>query len=149
MHQVPSEVYKELKQATPEQERDIILRLIEEHPRGRLELPERDGMRADLSHVDLSSDALREIKNRSGLSSRATYGIFDPRVKQAGIEKCRPHDARRSCATTLLLKGVDPFIVSRILGYSQIETTLRYDIRPEQDTARASRLAGIEYLGGK
>lgn len=148
MHQVPSEVYKELKQATPEEERDIILRLIE-HPRGRLELPEHDGIRADLIHVDLSSDALREIKNRSGLSSRATYGIFDPRVKQAGIENCRPHDARRSCATILLLKGVDPFIVSRILGHSQIETTLRYDIRPEQDTARASRLAEIEYLGGK
>ena len=118
MHQVPSEVYKELKQATPEQERDIILRLMEEHPRGRLELPEEDRIRADLIHVDLSSDALREIKNRSGLSSRATYGIFDPRVKQAGIEKCRPHDARPSCATTLLLKGVDPFIVSRILGHS-------------------------------
>ncbi|GAG23997.1 unnamed protein product, partial [marine sediment metagenome] len=61
MYQVPLKVYEDLKQATPEEKRDIVLRLIEEHPDHRLELPERDGVRADLSRVDLSRVGLQGL----------------------------------------------------------------------------------------
>jgi len=47
-YQVPLEIYERLAEATPEEKTDIVLRLIEEHPEGRLELPARDGVRADL-----------------------------------------------------------------------------------------------------
>jgi len=64
MYQVPLVVYEQLREATPEEKRDIVLSLIEEHPRHRLELPERDGMRADLSRVDLSSETLQGLVER-------------------------------------------------------------------------------------
>jgi len=71
MYQVPLDVYEQLKGATPEGKRDIVLSLIEEHPDHRLELPERDGMRADLSRVDLSRAALQEIVDaRAGATPR-------------------------------------------------------------------------------
>jgi len=88
-----------------------------------------------------------DMRGDTRISNRGMSAIFTRRAQQSGIEKCRPHDARRSAATTLLMRGVDPFIVSRLLGHSQIQTTLRYDIRPEEDARKASRLAEIEYLG--
>jgi len=57
---VKREVYEYLEGATPEKKREIVLRLIEEHPRGRLELPElEDGTYADLEGLDLSPEALK------------------------------------------------------------------------------------------
>ena len=58
-YQVPLEIYEKLAEATPEQKTDIVLRLIGEHPKGRLELPMRDGVRAHLNYVDLSHDTLK------------------------------------------------------------------------------------------
>jgi uncharacterized protein YjbI with pentapeptide repeats len=53
-YQVPLEVYARLDDATPQERTDIALQLIEEHPEGQLELPERDGIRANLQGIDLS-----------------------------------------------------------------------------------------------
>jgi uncharacterized protein YjbI with pentapeptide repeats len=53
------EAYDLLANATPEEKADIVLWLIEEHPEGRLELPEMNGLCADLSEVDLSRDTLK------------------------------------------------------------------------------------------
>jgi len=64
MYQEPLDVYEELEEATPEGKRDIVLSLIEEHPDHRLELPERDGVRAILIGVDLSRVALQELVER-------------------------------------------------------------------------------------
>jgi uncharacterized protein YjbI with pentapeptide repeats len=67
---VASDVYQQLAQATPDQKVDIVLRLIEDHPEGRLELPAReDGTRADLLGIDLSQDALRRRMSDKGLGS--------------------------------------------------------------------------------
>ena len=59
-YQVPLEVYDQLEKATPEERANAALRLIEEHPEHRLELPARDGKHANLSSVDLSPPVLRE-----------------------------------------------------------------------------------------
>jgi len=57
---VKREVYEYLEGATPEKRREIVLRLIEEHPHHRLELPElEDGTRAHLEGLDLSPEALK------------------------------------------------------------------------------------------
>jgi len=68
-YQVPLEVYERLAKATPEEKTDIVLRLIEEHPEGRLELPARDRVRANLSKVDLSRDTLRARLAQSKIES--------------------------------------------------------------------------------
>jgi hypothetical protein len=56
---VPLEVYEQLEKATPEQRTDIVLSLIEKDPEGRLVLPRRDGVRANLREVDLSPETLK------------------------------------------------------------------------------------------
>ena len=59
-YQVPLEVYDELEKATtPEQRTEIVLRLIEEHPHGRLVLSAREGRRLNLEGIDLCQDTLR------------------------------------------------------------------------------------------
>src|SRR5919202_6286259 len=57
--QLPPDVYTTLAAATPEQKSEIVLRLIEEHPAGRLELPCQGEVRADLHQVDLSREVLK------------------------------------------------------------------------------------------
>ncbi len=48
-------------------------------------------------------------------------------AKMAGIEKhIGTHTFRRSCATLLYRKGVNIVTISKILGHSNIETTMRY-----------------------
>lgn len=50
-----------------------------------------------------------------------------PRVlKKSGLElDMRFHDMRHTAATLLLARGVNPKIVSEMLGYSDVSTTLR------------------------
>jgi uncharacterized protein YjbI with pentapeptide repeats len=52
------DVYASLEQVAPARKTEIILRLIEAHPQGNLELPKRDGVRANLSKVDLSDNTI-------------------------------------------------------------------------------------------
>src|SRR5262245_34082095 len=54
---VPSDVYGKLAAAAPEVRREIVLRLIREHPEGRLVLPGRDGVRAMLDGIALPRPA--------------------------------------------------------------------------------------------
>jgi len=90
MYQVPLVVYEELKRATLDRRRDILLSLIEEHPDHQLELPERDGTRADLRGVDLSRDALQEIVERRG---EATPPWWDADLQGANLQKADLQDA--------------------------------------------------------
>lgn len=49
------------------------------------------------------------------------------RAKKAGIKKyLKAHSLRHSCATHLLMSGVDLYYVKRILGHRDIKTTERY-----------------------
>lgn len=49
-----ADLYHRLEEATPEERSAIVLQLVRERPEGRLELPTRDGVRANLQGVDLS-----------------------------------------------------------------------------------------------
>ncbi|WZO95895.1 pentapeptide repeat-containing protein [Isosphaeraceae bacterium EP7] len=69
----PPEVYEALAAATPAERAEIVLRLIEEHPRNRLVLPARDGKPAMLDGVDLGPEALERLGGR-----RASAPWFDP-----------------------------------------------------------------------
>lgn len=55
------DLYERLAKATPDEKTDIVVRLIEEQPEDRLELPEGDGMVADLNGPDFSRGAF-EVK---------------------------------------------------------------------------------------
>jgi integrase len=49
---------------------------------------------------------------------------FLPLLKRAGLPRVRFHDLRHTCATLLLGRGVNPKIVSEMLGHSTVAITL-------------------------
>jgi integrase len=65
--------------------------------------------------LDDKGNRLKEIKN--GFSSAC---------RRAGIEGLRFHDLRHSAATRMIESGANIVAVSKILGHSDIKTTMRY-----------------------
>jgi hypothetical protein len=57
-YRVDLEVYQKLERALPDERSDIVLQLIQKHPEGRLEVPARAGVRANLQGIDLSRATL-------------------------------------------------------------------------------------------
>jgi len=51
---------------------------------------------------------------------------FKNSCKRAGIKNLRFHDLRHTFATRLVLAGVDLATVSKLLGHSSIQMTMRY-----------------------
>lgn len=45
-------------------------------------------------------------------------------IRKAGLPYIRPHDLRRTAATLLLLEGVQPLVVSEMLGHASVAFTL-------------------------
>jgi site-specific recombinase XerD len=81
------------------------------------------------------------------LTPQSIYNILAKRSEQAGIAPCSPHDLRRTLAGDLLDAGVDIVTVQRILGHSNVDTTARYDRRPEDAKRQAARLIHVPYRG--
>ena len=60
------------------------------------------------------------IVNPSNVRNRS----LKPLLKKAGLRPVRFHDLRHTCATLLLLKNVNPKIVSELLGHASVSITL-------------------------
>ncbi|HDV8210915.1 TPA: tyrosine-type recombinase/integrase [Enterobacter hormaechei] len=67
----------------------------------------------------------------SRLTDQAVYHILQVRQKLAGIEKCAPHDLRRTFATAMLDNGEDLITVKDAMGHASVTTTQQYDRRGE------------------
>ena len=78
---------------------------------------------------------------------QAIYHILAARAKRAGVKFFTPHDLRRTFVSNLLDAGVDIATVAKMAGHSNIQTTARYDRRPEDAKQRAARLLYIPYSG--
>jgi integrase len=74
------------------------------------------------------------------LSTQAIYSTLQKRAAQAGIAHLSPHDLRRTCITELLTMGADALVVSRLAGHASVQTTMRYDLRPESAKRSAAGL---------
>ena len=57
--------------------------------------------------------------------------LLERRRRQAGIDRCTPHDLRRTYISMLLDQGVDVGLVQRLAGHADVATTLRYDRRDD------------------
>ena len=80
-----------------------------------------------------------------GLVSQSVYDMLKRRAKQAGVKEFSPHDFRRTFVGDMLNKGVDIATVANIAGHSSIETTRRYDRRPE--TVKKDAAAKLSFPG--
>ncbi len=58
------EIYESLASATPSDRTEILIRLIENHPQGRLELPAQDGLHAVLDEIDLGPETIQNLGQR-------------------------------------------------------------------------------------
>ena len=70
-------------------------------------------------------------------------------AKKAHIDHCSPHDLRRTFVTTLLEKGNDIAVTSRMAGHRNISTTARYDRRGEAAERSAAATIHIPYQAPK
>lgn len=66
------------------------------------------------------------------LTDQAVYHILQVRQRQAGLEKCAPHDLRRTFASAMLENGEDLITVKDALGHASVTTTQKYDRRGEE-----------------
>jgi len=75
--------------------------------------------------------------------------LFGPLLKQASLPAIRFHDLRHTAATLLLRRGINPKIVSEMLGHANISITLdTYShVTPDMQQAAAAAMDDV-LLGG-
>ena len=61
-----------------------------------------------------------------GKPLKSVCTAFENSCNRAGIKSLRFHDLRHTFATRLVLAGVDLATVSKLLGHSSIQMTMRY-----------------------
>lgn len=54
--------------------------------------------------------------------SGSIYRILQKRANLAGLRKVKPHDLRRTFATTMLANGCDVFVLQRAMGHASVTT---------------------------
>lgn len=85
------------------------------------------------------------LRHGRRLSPQSIYYLLKTRAERAGVKPFAPHDLRRSFVSRLLDAGVDIAIVAKMAGHSNIQTTARYDRRPEEAKKRAANLLRIPF----
>ena len=76
-----------------------------------------------------------------GLDARSITDLIRPWAKKANV-KITPHSFRHYFAEQLVAKGVDIYIVSKLLGHESLETTAKYlGLRPGAEREAVNRLA--------
>ena len=78
-----------------------------------------------------------DVVTECRLTDQAVYHILQVRQRQAGLEKCAPHDLRRTFATAMLDNGEDLITVKDAMGHASVTTTQKYDRRGEERLRRA------------
>jgi integrase len=80
-------------------------------------------------------------------AERAVERCWDRVRVAAELEGMRTHDLRHSFASTLANRGVDLYVIGRLLGHKKIETTKRYAHLVDDTLRAASEAAGRAIAG--
>lgn len=87
-----------------------------------------------------------QVRPRRRLSSQAIYGILDKRILEAGLARhLSPHDFRRTSISNQLGAGTDLTLVAQMYGHANVQTTARYDRRPDGQKRLAAEKLDVPY----
>jgi site-specific recombinase XerD len=81
------------------------------------------------------------------MTNQAIHNMLQNRANEAGVKKFSSHDLRRTFASNLLDAGADIAKVSKMAGHASVQTTARYDRRPEEANRKAAGLFHVPYNG--
>ena len=79
------------------------------------------------------------------MSAQSLRLVCRRRARAAGISDFSPHDLRRSFVGAALDAGADLSAVARLVGHASVQTTTRYDRRPERANRRAAELVQVPF----
>lgn len=68
----------------------------------------------------------RKLDGRKWGSAASVASVFRQTVERAGLEDVRPHDLRRTFASTLMMRGVSMRTIAELLGHSDLGMVSRY-----------------------
>jgi site-specific recombinase XerD len=81
------------------------------------------------------------------MTTQAIYNVLVKRALDAGVKEFSPHDLRRTFVSHLLDAGADIATVTKMAGHSSVNTTARYDRRPDEAKQKAASLLHVPYRG--
>lgn len=79
------------------------------------------------------------------MTPQGVYNLLKKRSAAAGVDQFTPHDLRRTFVSDLLDAGADIATIAQMAGHSSINTTARYDRRPEDAKKKAAGLLHVPY----
>jgi integrase len=79
------------------------------------------------------------------MNAQSIYDMLRRRAIQSGVPDFSPHDFRRTFVGEMLERGVDIATVANIAGHASVDTTRRYDRRPEETKKRAATKLHFPY----
>lgn len=85
------------------------------------------------------------IADNRPMTAQAIYNLLQKRAQEAGVKSFSPHDLRRTFVSDLLDAGADIATVAKMAGHANVQTTARYDRRPEEAKRKAAGLLHVPY----